>query len=565
MAQLYDYISFKPTLVEASSDGKKVVEGRFSLVDIKNANGRIYSKSLWEKVLNTHNILQAIEERRMYGELDHPMDGKLLLSRASHIVTKLWINEAGEVCGRAEILSTPNGRIVEAILSAGGMIGISSRASGTTVRTPLGEMVNEADFKLETFDFVANPSTPGAYPKLLSESEEFIQIEENSMTALEKFKLLEQRAGTVLGIETKSLDQNARSLTEDATANVIIELTKLLTESPELKDIGKVLIEDLQDKRKALRKPLTEDFPIAVAQGSADQGFMRPPAAQPAPEETNTPGQGWPFNPGDEGILAGINAGVDQWAQAQVQEDINEEEDEDEEESDNPFKKKKKKKKHGQDGDDDADDKEDMKEGLLSSIANQLVQLEETASNKPLRAFAAAYLLERTKRLNEATTFTQIIGKLQGKYKELVESGKVIVEGADEELKEKYDVSLQIIEELRNRHRALTAKVYAESELEKVGLRKDEDARKKISETIKTSPTKEAIDEAIAFLVPVKGLKPEVKEKITESTLSITKKDNDTSARTESKKVKELTENTMYGAAYALQLAGRMTSPRSKK
>lgn len=532
--ELIEHLSFKPTLVEADSNGKKVVEGVFQRADVKNANGRIYKKSLWEKTLSNPEVLKALDERRTLCALDHPASGKTSLADVAAVTTKLWMNENNEICGRAEILGTPKGQILESLLSAGVSVGISSRASGSTTKTPQGEVVNESDFKFETFDFVSNPSTPGAYPKLLSESQEFTNIEENSMTALEKFKLLEQRASTVLGVEPKSLDNNARSLTEDAISSILIEVTKLMNEAPELKDIGEILTEDLKDKRKVMRKPLTED--ISVAMGSADQGFMRPPAPQPGPEETNEPGEGWPFNPGDEGILAGINAGVNQWAESYSKSsNLQEKEKEDEDDDD-------------EDDDDDENKKMQMKESLLSSIANQMVKLEETPSNKPLRAFAAAYLLERTKRLNEAEAYGQIVGKLQNRYKQLIESGKVIVEGTDKELKEKYDVSLQIIEELRNRHKNLAAKVYAEAELDKIGLKLDTSARTKLAEAIKKSPTKESIDEAIAMLVPVKGFKKE-EPKLTES---------------KDQKVKQLTEDTNYGAAYALQLANKLNYKAKK-
>jgi hypothetical protein len=114
---LYEVLTFKPTqiLVEDSNGEKRmIVEGVFQRKDAKNANGRVYPGSIWEKIFKNENIQKMIQERRMFGEVDHPQDGKNLLARASHIILDQRMNEAtGDIIGKAEILNTPNGKILQ--------------------------------------------------------------------------------------------------------------------------------------------------------------------------------------------------------------------------------------------------------------------------------------------------------------------------------------------------------------------------------------------------------------------------------------------------------------------
>jgi hypothetical protein len=149
---------------EGTADKKKLkVKGRFQKCDEQNNNGRIYPRPILEAQVAA--IQEKITERSLVGALDHPPNDGILLSQASHLITKLYIEPNGDVMGEAEILSTPSGKIVEALLSDGVKIGISSRGLGTLSETKNGKVVNE-DYKLLTFDLVSDPSTKGAYPEI---------------------------------------------------------------------------------------------------------------------------------------------------------------------------------------------------------------------------------------------------------------------------------------------------------------------------------------------------------------------------------------------------------------
>ncbi len=163
-------------VINESKNGvtKLKILGKFQKCDEQNNNGRVYPRPVLESQVKA--IQDKIDERSLVGALDHPSNDAIHLSQASHLITKLWVEKNGDVMGEAEILSTPNGKIVEALINDGVKIGISSRGLGSVSEGTTGKVVNE-DFKLITFDLVSDPSTKGAFPEL-SES-----INENSARA----------------------------------------------------------------------------------------------------------------------------------------------------------------------------------------------------------------------------------------------------------------------------------------------------------------------------------------------------------------------------------------------
>ena len=176
-------------LEEGSSKGPMKVRGVFQRAEEANSNKRVYPKGVLESQLQ--KIQPLITERRLCGELDHPSNDTVKLSNASHLVTKLEM-KGNEVLGEAEILDTPAGITAKALIKGGVRIGISSRGMGTLSE---GEQegtkkVNE-DFKLVTFDLVADPSTRGAYPTL-SESKQYETIIQKTKAERAFITLLEE-------------------------------------------------------------------------------------------------------------------------------------------------------------------------------------------------------------------------------------------------------------------------------------------------------------------------------------------------------------------------------------
>ena len=141
------------------ADGGMMLSGVMQKADALNGNGRIYPrKVLYREVQNYQKL---IKENRALGELDHPEDSVINLRNASHMITEVWWN-GDDVMGKAKVLDTPSGKILRSLVESGVTLGISSRGMGSVSESNGGTMV-EDDFQLICFDFVSEPSTPGAF------------------------------------------------------------------------------------------------------------------------------------------------------------------------------------------------------------------------------------------------------------------------------------------------------------------------------------------------------------------------------------------------------------------
>lgn len=169
MQQIQDVFILKNMqILKEGKVGPLRVRGIFQRADEANSNHRIYPHKVLDSAVKSLN--EAIKERRLVGELDHPSYEMVKLSNASHLITNLWM-EGKDVIGEAEILPTPAGKVVEGLIQGGVKIGISSRGMGTLSESGGVKTVNE-DYKLLTFDIVADPSTRGAFPAL-AESKQY--------------------------------------------------------------------------------------------------------------------------------------------------------------------------------------------------------------------------------------------------------------------------------------------------------------------------------------------------------------------------------------------------------
>jgi hypothetical protein len=139
--------------------GGLMLTGIMQKAEQENGNGRIYSKKILEREIQ--NYQKLIDDRRALGELDHPDDSVINLKNASHMVVKMWWDN-NNVMGKVKVLETPSGNILRSLVRSGVKLGISSRGLGST-RKSGGKTIVEEDFQLICFDFVQEPSTPGAF------------------------------------------------------------------------------------------------------------------------------------------------------------------------------------------------------------------------------------------------------------------------------------------------------------------------------------------------------------------------------------------------------------------
>jgi hypothetical protein len=165
---------FKPTgklLSEGkmSDRGNPLVEGILATAEQKNGNGRYYSRDLWEREIEKY--MQSVKENRAMGELDHPESSIINLKNVSHNITSIWWN-GDHVMGKIEILPTPSGNILKALIGNNITVGVSSRGMGSLKQ--MGELMEvQDDFELLCWDFVSTPSNPGSYMHLVKEGLDF--------------------------------------------------------------------------------------------------------------------------------------------------------------------------------------------------------------------------------------------------------------------------------------------------------------------------------------------------------------------------------------------------------
>jgi len=155
--------SAKPVkLVEGKGGNSNLlVEGILATAEVKNGNGRYYSKDLWEREINKY--MENVKSNRALGELDHPDSQIINLKNVSHNIKKIWW-DGDQVMGAIEILPTPSGNILAALFQNNIPVGVSSRGMGSLKQ--MGELMEvQDDFELLCWDFVSTPSNPGSYMK----------------------------------------------------------------------------------------------------------------------------------------------------------------------------------------------------------------------------------------------------------------------------------------------------------------------------------------------------------------------------------------------------------------
>ena len=153
---------YTPDQIQESRDqngGKIMMRGVLQKADTLNQNGRLYPRVILDR--EVRNYQKFIAENRALGECDHPDSSVVELKNVSHIIREAHMD--GDICyGTVELLDTPAGKILQSLVESGVTLGISSRGVGST-KTEGDNQVVQDDFQLICWDFVSEPSTPGAF------------------------------------------------------------------------------------------------------------------------------------------------------------------------------------------------------------------------------------------------------------------------------------------------------------------------------------------------------------------------------------------------------------------
>lgn len=191
-----DYQSFE-TLIEQKnpqSPKKIYVKGPYIVAEKKNANGRTYSKTLMEKVVDKYRE-DHIKKNKAFGELNHPDSSEINPKNICHMCVELkqdnnvWIGKSVVLASSQDgsIKGTPQGDILASILQYSGKMGMSTRGVGTINENN----IIDKEYVLIAEDAVIDPSGPGCFVSGILESKNFIinthgEIIEQAYEKLEK-------------------------------------------------------------------------------------------------------------------------------------------------------------------------------------------------------------------------------------------------------------------------------------------------------------------------------------------------------------------------------------------
>ena len=156
--------------LDKREEGKPLVlNGILQKANTLNQNGRVYPRHILER------------EIRNYEKL----------------IREIWM-EGDVVYGKVEILDTPCGKIIESIIKAKCKPGISSRALGSLQRENNVNVVQD-DLQIICWDFVSEPSTPGAF--MMAEAKQY--DEKTLRQVFSKSDLVDRAVNEILALKTK--------------------------------------------------------------------------------------------------------------------------------------------------------------------------------------------------------------------------------------------------------------------------------------------------------------------------------------------------------------------------
>ena len=150
-------------LNEATGEKTYVIKGTFSTPELKNKNGRIYPRRIWEENVARYQDEIRNKTKNTLMEKEHPPRTEVDPEKAVARIRKLEMRD-GVVYGEAVIFNKPETIDIREKIDRGEKIGVSSRGVGRLN----GEIVEE--FTLITYDIVKDPSDWNALTQGFNES-----------------------------------------------------------------------------------------------------------------------------------------------------------------------------------------------------------------------------------------------------------------------------------------------------------------------------------------------------------------------------------------------------------
>ena len=203
-------------ITEGRGASKKMfIEGTFLQGGVKNRNNREYPVHILEREVIRYTEAFICKGRAL-GELGHPDGPTVNLDRVSHMITSL-VREGNNFKGRAQLLSTPMGKIAQSLIGEGVTLGVSSRGVGSLLQTNEGHKVVGEDFMLATAaDLVADPSAPDAFVQGIMEGKEWCW--DGGILKEQAAKKTYKRINTL--VDQKILDEHKVNLFQEFLSNL---------------------------------------------------------------------------------------------------------------------------------------------------------------------------------------------------------------------------------------------------------------------------------------------------------------------------------------------------------
>ena len=195
-------------ILTEEKDGKKTlyISGPFLQAEVVNRNKRCYPIQTMVKEVKRYSD-EFVSRGRALGELGHPDGPQINLDRVSHKIVSLT-QEGNNFMGKAQILSTPMGKIAESLLADGVKLGVSSRGMGSISQHEGVSYVGE-DFMLATAaDIVADPSAPDAFVDGVMEGKEWVW--EGSVLREKQTEQIKKTINTL--VDQKKLEEHKLAL-----------------------------------------------------------------------------------------------------------------------------------------------------------------------------------------------------------------------------------------------------------------------------------------------------------------------------------------------------------------
>lgn len=206
-------------VVISEKNNRVVIEARLQDMEVKNRNGRYYSKSELEPELTSARMVELIESGNAFGEAGHPMSKDISRQQTvdptnvSHRLMKLWA-QGNDIM--AHVKGTPNmrGQEFNDFILDDTKVSFSLRALGSVENTKRGAEVK--NIRIICWDWVVFPSHKRAYMTGIVNESAIVDHRGNKISSGNKFIVEESDKGLI----TPITNPNVINFIKNESANI---------------------------------------------------------------------------------------------------------------------------------------------------------------------------------------------------------------------------------------------------------------------------------------------------------------------------------------------------------